>query len=209
MYSLKKKKILITEKKPHVLVIKKIKKVNEFNENLSFKKKYAPLSGSELKYLPHLWNDNDNIRTTHNCYTYALGKIVPGLRSKAQPGYASGHDHIEDDQYKCKFFQNRLKKDAPGSYVENFDNKCLPGFYKIFLALDVGNDYHWWQQNDNAMWSHKPGSSNAVNVDADGKEIHNPLTANRNYSSLNYSKPCFFACIYSDLARSLNNIYNE
>jgi len=38
MYSLKKKKILITEKKPHVLVIKKIKKVDENSENLSFKK---------------------------------------------------------------------------------------------------------------------------------------------------------------------------
>jgi hypothetical protein len=207
MYALKKKKIKLTDKKPHVLVIKKIKQSDILDDNLLFKKKYSPLSGSELKYMPELWNDNNDIRTTHNCYTYALGKIVPGLRSKAQPGYASGHDHIEDNQYRCKFFFNRLKKDAPGSYVEKFDNKCLPGFYKIFLALDVGNDYHWWRENSDLSWSHKPGASNVVDVDADGKKIYNPLIANRNYDSLNYSKPCFFACIYSDLARSLNNIY--
>jgi len=210
-----KKKITIHDKTPHVLIIKKIKsskkKSNnidlEYNENLKFTKEKSPLSGSELKYLPHLWNDQSNIRNSHNCDTYALGKIVPGLRSKAQPGYASGYDHIEDSQYKCSFFRDRLTKDAPGSYIEKFDNKCLPGFYKVFLALDVGNDYHWWRMDNDQTWSHKPGSTNVVNVDASGKKIHNPLIANRKYDSLNYSKPCFFACVYSDLSRSLNNIY--
>ena len=214
MYLIK-KKITIHDKTPHILIIEKIKKSKEVsndinkidNKNLKFTKKVSPLSGSELKYLPHLWNDASNIRNSHNCYTYALGKIVPGLRSKAQPGYASGYDHIEDNQYKCSFFRDRLIKDAPGSYIEKFDNKCLPGFYKVFLALDVGNDYHWWRMDDDQFWSHKPGSTNVVNVDASGKKIHNPLIANRKYDSLNYSTPCFFACVYSDLARSLNNIY--
>ena len=185
MYLIK-KKITIHDKTPHILIIEKIKKSKEVsndinkidNKNLKFTKKVSPLSGSELKYLPHLWNDASNIRNSHNCYTYALGKIVPGLRSKAQPGYASGYDHIEDNQYKCSFFRDRLIKDAPGSYIEKFDNKCLPGFYKVFLALDVGNDYHWWRMDDDQFWSHKPGSTNVVN-----------------------------ACVYSDLARSLNNIY--
>ena len=210
-----KKKITIHDKTPHILIIKKIKSskkkssnINmEHNENLKFTKEKSPLSGSELKYLPHLWNDQSNIRNSHNCYTYALGKIVPGLKSKAQPGYASGYDHIEDSQYKCSFFRDRLTKDAPGSYIEKFDNKCLPGFYKVFLALDVGNDYHWWRMDSDQSWSHKPGSTNVVNIDASGKKIHNPLIANRKYDSLNYSTPCFFACVYSDLSRSLNNIY--
>lgn len=216
MYTVK-TKVRVIDKKPHILIIKKIKKTKaktfdidvENNENLKFTKKQSPLSGSELKYLPHLWNDRDNIKTTHNCYTYALGKIVPGLKSKAQPGYASGYDHIEDNQYKCSFFRDRLINDAPGSYIEKFDNKCLPGFYKIFLALDVGNDYHWWRSNSDYTWSHKPGSTDVVNVDASGNKIYNPLIANRKYDSLNYSKPCFFACVLSDLGRSLNNIYRK
>ena len=192
----------------------KIDKINK-NENLIDSQKrfistkyFSPLSGSELKYNPKLWNNNSNIKNSHNCYTYALGKIVPGLKSKAQPGYASGYNHIEDDEYDCKSFRERLKKDAPGSYLEVFDKACLPGFYKIFLALDPGNDYHWWRQNKDQYWSHKPGSTEVVNVDASGNKIKNPLKANRKYDSLDYKEPCFFACVYSDLARSLNSIYN-
>ena len=197
--------------KPYLLEIPKFKK-NEYlidneKERLYYSKDFSALSGSELQYNPKLWNNDDYIRSTHNCYTYALGKIIPGLDSKAQPGYASGYEHINDDEYECKAFRERLKKDSPGSYLEKFDNSCLPGFYKVFLALDPKNDYHWWRQNKDQYWSHKPGSTDVTNVDADGKKIKNPLKANRNYSSLNYYKPCFFACIYSDLARSLADIY--
>jgi len=199
-------------KKPYLLDIPKFKN-NEYlidneKEGLYYSKDFSALSGSELQYNPNLWNNNDDIKNTHNCYTYALGKIIPGLDSKAQPGYASGYEHINDDEYECKAFRERLKKDSPGSYLEKFDNSCLPGFYKVFLALDPKNDYHWWRQNKDQYWSHKPGSTDVTNVDADGKKIKNPLKANRNYGSLNYYKPCFFSCIYSDLARSLADIYN-
>ena len=198
-------------KKPYVLTISKFKKNEKLigtPELLEYAKELSPLSGSELKYDPNLLNKNRNIMVSHNCYTYALGKIVPGLDSKAQPGYASGYSHIEDEDYDCKAFYERLKKDVPGSYLEKFDNACIPGFYKIFLALDPKNDYHWWRHNKkNAHWSHKPGSTEVVNVDASGNKIKNPLTANRNYGSLNYYKPCFFACVYSDLARSIADIY--
>ena len=105
-------------KKPYLLNIKKFKK----NENmidtpksLEHIKDFSPLSGSELDYSPHLWNNNYNIKNTNNCYTYALGKRLKGLESKAQPGYASGFDHIEDNEYECKSFRERLKKDSPGS----------------------------------------------------------------------------------------------
>ena len=198
-------------KGPKIIIIPKIRNNKEKNYNinnnkLKFTKKLAPLSDSEPKYEPEKWNQNNNIRSSHNCYTYALGKIVPGLKSKAQPGYASGFNHITND-FTCESFKKRLKKDAPGSYIEKFDNKCLPGFYKIFLALDVGNDYHWWRQDDNQFWSHKPGSTNVINVDASGKLIKNPLLSDRKFKRRNYDTPCFFACIHSNLARSLNNIY--
>jgi len=207
----KKKGGSLKSNRPYILEIPTFKNneklIDNDKERLDYLKEFSPLSGSELEYNPSMWNDNYNIKNTHNCYTYALGKIVPGLDSKAQPGYASGYDHIEDNEYECKAFRERLKKDSPGSYLEKFDNSCLPGFYKVFLALDPKNDYHWWRQNNDKMWSHKPGSTDVTNVDADGKEIKNPLIANRNYNSLNYYKPCFFACIYSDLARSLADIY--
>ena len=199
-------------KKPYLLQIRKIKNnrnnKNNDNNNLNSSKEYSPISGSELEYNPDLWNKDEKIRSSHNCYTYALGKIVPGLDSKAQPGYASGYKHVNMDEFDCKSFKQRLKKDAPGSYVEKFDNSCIPGFYKVFLALDPQNDYHWWRHNKDQYWSHKPGSSDVTDLDADGKKIKNPLVSNRNFKHRNYYKPCFFACIYSDLARSIDHIYS-
>lgn len=216
-----KNKPLITTKKggtqqqskaPYLLKIKKIQKNKDLINDptrLEFFKSFSPTSGSELPYDPKKWNDKYNIKSTHNCYTYALGRLVPELDSKAQPGYASGYDHIDDDDYDCKTFFKRLQKDVPTSYVEKFDKPCLKGFYKIFLALDPKNDYHWWRQNKDKYWSHKPGSTNVVDVDASGQKITNPLTANRKYDSLNYYKPCFFACVYSDLARSISQVYKQ
>ena len=196
--------------KPYILEIKKFKENEKMLYNkslLEYKSKFSPLSGSELKYNPEIWNSNSSIKESHNCYTYALGKIVKKLKSKAQPGYASGYNHIQDDQYDCKYFRERLKNDSPGSYLEKFDNACYPGFYKVFLALDPGNDYHWWRMNNDGYWSHKPGSTDVIDIDSNGEKINNPLSANRNYGSLNYNKPCFFACVYSDLARSLADVY--
>ena len=184
---------------------------NEYDKlsilNKNSKKEFSPLSGSELKYEPEKWNVSE-IKNTHNCYGYALGKRVKKIKNKQQPGYSSGFKHINDDEYECKFFYDRLKKDAPASYIESFDNKCLPGFYKIFLALDKKNDYHWYVQNKDQYWSHKPGHSEVTNVDASKNKIKNPKIADRNYSYLNYNTSCFFACVHSDLSRALDNIYN-
>ena len=202
------------EKKSNKPYILKIKKINN-NENnikeidiLESKKEFSPLSGSEFSYDPKKWNKIYNIKDTHNCYSYALGKIVPGLKSKAQPGYASGYGNIYDKDFYCNKFKERLKKDSPGSYIEIFDNACLPGFYKVFLALDPPYDYHWYRQDNNSLWSHKPGSSNVVNIDASGDKIKNPNKSNRHFQSRNYHTPCFYACIYSDLTRSIDFIYN-
>jgi hypothetical protein len=212
----KKKKI---SKRPYTIILKKLNNdnfiinnsnnINDNNKSIHHNIKSLPLSGSELDYDPDLWNLNNHIKTTHNCYTYALGKIVPKLSSKAQPGYSSGFNHISNNEFNCKTFKKRLKKDAPGSYLEKYDNSCLPGFYKIFLALDPGNDYHWWRQDSNTFWSHKPGATNVTNLDANNEKIINPLYSNRNFSHRNYYKPCFFACVYSDLTRSIDQIYEK
>ncbi len=201
-----------SKRSPYIFTIHKMKESDSLIHDsslLEYKKEFSPISGSELKYDSKKWNDNEGIRTTHNCYSYALGKIRSGLDSKAQPGYASGYNHVEDENYDCESFYQRLKKDVPGSYLEKFDNACHPGFYKIFLMLDVGNDYHWTREDSNLYWSHKPGSTNVTNKDANGNTIKNPLTASWKYESLNYKKPCFFACVYSDLSRSISKVYDS
>ncbi len=177
--------------------------LNKKNKN---SKKKSPLSGSELKYEPHKWN-NPNIVDSHNCYSYAMGKIVKNLKDKAQPGYASGFNYL-DNNMTCNNLKKRLLKDNPASYTENFDNKCLPGFYKVFLALDIGNDYHWWRQDNNKYWSHKPGATKISNIDGNNKKIMDPLVSSRKFNTRNYDKPCFYACVQSDLSRTLDEIYS-
>ena len=171
------------------------------------KKNISPTSGAELKYEPKKWN-HSNVVNSHNCYSYAMGKIIKKLKDKAQPGYASGFNYLTDTNMTCKNMKKRLLKDNPGSYVEKFENRCLPGFYKVFLAIDMGNDYHWWRQDSNKLWSHKPGSTNISNKDGNGKIIYNPLISSRKFTTRNYDKPCFYACVQSDLSRTLDEIYS-
>jgi len=106
--------------------------------------------------------------------------------------------------YNCLEFYKRLKKDIPSMYLTTFGEKCMPGFYKGFLAIDnEGNkDYHFALMNESGYWSHKPGRLEATNVDASGKKIKNPLRANWNYEHFNYSTPCFFFCLNNKLAKS-------
>ena len=192
---------------PYLLKIDVRKNDNLVEKNKSFRRELSPLSGSELPYEPTKWNKK-GIKDRHNCYSYALGKKIKNISSKPQPGYSSGHEHIPDSEYECKYFLKRLKKDAPASYIEKFDNPCLPGFYKVFMALDKENDYHWYVQNKNKLWSHKPGLSEVTDEDASHKKIKNPQLADRNYGVLNYKTGCFFACVQSDLSRALDEIYS-
>jgi hypothetical protein len=199
-----------SSKKPYLLVIKKINENNKF-ENYKIKEpslKLSPLSGSENEYDPDKWNKIYKIRDTNNCYAYAMGNTIPELSSKPQPGYASGFTYSNTRNFECSSYFDRLKKDNPGSYLSQFDESCIPGFYKVFLALDVGNDYHWWRQDSNQLWSHKPGSTDVVNKDASGNLIQNPLKSDRKFKVRNYYKPCFFTCINSDLSRVLDEIYH-
>ena len=75
------------------------------------------------------------------------------------------------------------------------------------IAPDKDNtDYHFYRQDKNGTWSHKPGRTAVSKVDASGKIILNPLIANRNYKNgYNYSKPCFFFCVNKKLSRTLSS----
>ena len=47
-------------------------------------------------------------------------------------------------------------------------------------------DFHWYRQNPDGTWSHKPGGTNVINVDASGNLIFDPEIADRNYAYANY-----------------------
>ena len=189
--------------------VKAIIKVGDKNEHNFYNYDFNhPLNISPLQN-PYELSKGDDLRVQLTFKQKpAANLLLHGkIKNKPQPGYSSGYKHINDNEYECNFFYNRLKKDVPASYIEKFDNKCLPGFYKIFLALDKKNDYHWYVQNKNKLWSHKPGHGEVTDIDASKNKIKNPSSANRDYGYLNYNTSCFYACVHSDLSRALDNIY--
>lgn len=167
---------------------------------------FSPLSGSEPDYEPRRWNTKDNIQSTHNCYAYVLNKIASGRDDKPQPGTRVEFQPIGDGEYNCMTFYQRMKADIPGFYLTDFKTKCNPGFYKGFIALAVNKetdaiDYHFYRQDSDMFWSHKPGRTEATKLDASGKKIINPLIANRKYDHFDYNIPCFFFCVNSKLGK--------
>lgn len=163
----------------------------------------APTSGSEPKYEPNKWNNNNKIKNNNNCYSYSLNSYSI-KKDKPQPGYFANFSSLRESDYKCPTFLLRLKKDNPTLYVERFNKPCKKTYHKAFIAIDNSGDpdYHFYRQDSNGYWSHKPGRQDVINVDADDKLIINPLTSNRNFQNYNYKIPCFFFCVNSKFTRS-------
>ena len=98
--------------------------------------------------------------------------------------------------------------DIPSLYKASFNGRCKKGFYKIFLAVankSYNTDYHFYRQDKNKYWSHKPGRTEVSNLDASNELITNPEKANRNYNSYNYSTSCGFFCLNTKLSRAISN----
>ena len=164
----------------------------------------SPLSGYEHKYNPKYWNNHKNIKNNNNCYSYSVNNKNHQF-GKPQPGYFARYNHIQNNQYKCAYFFKRILNDIPSVYLTSFKQKCKKGFNKAFFAIDSNkneHDYHFYRQDTNQLWSHKPGTTNVINYDADYKIIKNPYNANRNYNAYNYDKPCFFFCVNNKFGKT-------
>lgn len=174
----------------------------------------SPLSGSEPIFNPDVWNKNKAIQKSHNCYAYAVGQISPSEthiceeKQKSQkykrcqtpqPGYASGHPKMRDTPIKkCKDIMKRTLDDNMTSFPTAFSKKCPAGTSKIALVVDRSHDYHYYRQDSNGYWSHKPGRNPVTNLDASGNLISDPRLAARDYrpdTKLNYKSFCGYMCV--------------
>ena len=189
-------------KSPYIAVINEHYNNNNNNNNNN-NTDFSPLSGSEPKYIPNKWNYNPHIKNSHNCYAYVLNRYSHKMKNKAQPGYFSNFSSLKQYDYNCQSFYIRLKKDIPSLYLISFNKKCKKGFYKGFIAIDdkeEDQDYHFYRQDSNGYWSHKPGRQDVIDYDSDKQPIKNPVKSNRKYTNFNYSTPCFFFCINNKLS---------
>ena len=68
------------------------------------------------------------------------------------------------------------------------------------MVVDPGNTFHFYRQNKDGTWSHKPGILPVDNKDASKRPIAVPHFANRDYttvddSEIKYSDFCGYYCI--------------
>ena len=105
----------------------------------------------------------------------------------------------------CSDVMGRTLGDVPNGYPVNFETKCKPNFSKIAVVVDEDSDFHYYRQDNNGMWSHKPGAREVTNKDSEGSPIYRPDLASRYYpqeteadTGLNYDSFCSYMCVPRD-----------
>jgi hypothetical protein len=94
----------------------------------------------------------------------------------AQPGNASGKSITTES---CSGVQPLAVDDGLVA-TTGFSTalKAGEGFY-VALVIWPGEDFHWYRQDSNGCWSHKPGQTAARNTDNKGAPITDPKTCDR------------------------------
>lgn len=151
-----------------------------------------PTGGGEYPYNPTYWNDSANVFRA-NCYGYILNRIAndtsdPLAGYMFQPGYRTGNYYTS---LTASAIITAVKSDMKdlGRTIRSSSYSETPGSneYKVALVIAPGIDYHWYRQDSDGGWSHKPGLTNIDYRDASGNFISDPQTCDRNYSYANYS----------------------
>lgn len=153
------------------------------------------------KFNPYIWNRKD-IRKNNNCYSYAIRNLKKNRKSKLQPGNIAKIPEIKKINYNCNDLIKNVLNDNKDIFKINSEQKCPCNYYKIALFLDKSEpnkDYHFYRQDNNLLWSHKPGNKKATNLDASNNLIKNPEYADRNYiytkNKNNYTDFCSYFCV--------------
>jgi hypothetical protein len=118
-----------------------------------------------------------------NCYAYAVGdrsdpdKVVPSI-----PGAAGG---APMKQLSIDDLRRGLEQDGaiPANAPKDRLPPHRPGFRLIAAVLSPSGqaDFHFYRQEADGRWTHKPARSSVTDKDASGEIITDPRTANRDY----------------------------
>jgi hypothetical protein len=123
-------------------------------------------------YNPGVWNV-PAVQPYNNCYNYANNQQTDTF---AQPGVASGHPMTG---LSCGGVQPSAVSDGLNA-VPDFSGKLTSGQgWYVALVVWPGQDFHWYRQDSNGCWSHKPGSTPVINTDDSGNRIADPQTCDR------------------------------
>jgi hypothetical protein len=138
---------------------------------------------------PGKWN-KAGVQGKNNCYNYACDSVTGTF---AQPGVASGN--IPGGLTCADYTASAV---ADGLSEKDCDKPCPLRCWKVALVIAPGDDFHWYRQDADGTWSHKPGGTPATQSDASGNPITDPRTADRDYRGVggaNYTLFCGCFCV--------------
>jgi hypothetical protein len=121
----------------------------------------------------NFWNSKPSLKSNNNCYNYSTNRITNDF---AQPGDASNNIYTE---FTCDDIQKSAASDLGLEPTSFFEYTTANDFTLIALVVQKGEDFHWYRRDSNNMWSHKPGTTAATNLDNKDKPIKSPETADR------------------------------
>ena len=126
--------------------------------------------------------DYDEETGVVTCSPKGISPKIINSYATLQPGIFDGESN--DDEYLGEFVdiiallqavqEDSAVADFTFTEISQYDI-CPEGTYKV--ALIYGTDYHWYRQNSDGTWSHKPGTTEVTNLDAHGNIIFDPLYA--------------------------------
>jgi hypothetical protein len=128
------------------------------------------------QYEPQRWNDSNGIQYNNNCYNYACNQPTG---TYAQPGRASGQMYSSID---CREVGDGAVSDGLIRTDCDWGCGCRECCHKVALVIAPGpgfQDFHWYRLDRDGRWSHKPGGTEATNLDSSGSLITDPRTADR------------------------------
>ena len=175
-------------------------------EHLKFCPRKSPMSGYEPKFDPDLYNKHNGVKNAQNCFAYAFDyRHLPKNCTKEscsipfpQPGLKSGYPKWSKVKGKrCPDLTARLLGDVPDLKLTSFEGQCPKKYSKIGLVVDEDQDYHFYRQDSNGYWSHKPGATDVTDIDGTDRLIYDPQLASREYpsSGLHYDEFCSYLCV--------------
>ena len=192
---------------------------------------YEPQNNKkELDYWKHPY-----IEGSHNCYSYFLNDRIPSVKEKChveclkknksgcpkkidscrsfipQPGDFDlirkyGDLKKKKRVYTCPNMEKKISSDNPTLFKVDFNQRCPKNYYKGSMVVDTNHTFHFYRQNSDGTWSHKPGTLPVTDKDANEKTIYIPHFSNRNYTekgdkndedAINYNDFCGYYCIPS------------
>lgn len=139
-------------------------------------------SGHQYKYTAEDFNSEEYEKRT-NCYAYAFDLIKDPITNQNfktreemtptrpfanQPGLLSGNlpsdsTFISGTEEGNKLLVDLVKADAKaiGLNFQEYETG-MEGGYIVLLVVAPNSDYHWYREDGDGTWSHKPGSTPVI-----------------------------------------------